>query len=81
MEHYLETNDVFTFIKSVEHNGHIYEIYLDDYGQSYFIGYKDVITNEIEEICCGTYCDYEDTLEYIIEKQERKLKNVQSKEN
>ena len=81
MEHYLETSQYFTFIKSIEHNGRIYEIYLDDYGQSYVIGYKDIITDEIEELGCGTYCDYEYALEYIIEKQERKLKNVQSKEN
>lgn len=44
-----------------------YELYDDDYGQTYVIEYFDKENNK-QEICCGAYCNYMSTLEYIIGK-------------
>lgn len=55
----------------------LYYICLDDYGQSYFIVYIDS-NDKIQEVSCGSYCGYEDTLEYL---HEVNLKERKKKEN
>lgn len=74
MKHLLEETKYFTFEKEEEINGIKYELYLDDYGQSYVIAYKDPIDGEIIEIGCGTYNDYQDTLDYCVKKNKKRGK-------
>lgn len=51
-----ELNDYFTFVKKVEKLGQEFEVYLDDYGQSFIIAWKSN-NGKIETFCCGTYND------------------------
>lgn len=53
-----ELNDSFSFIKKEIYEDVEFEIYLDDYGQSYFLVWIDPITKELQEWGCGTYNDY-----------------------
>ena len=68
----LEKDPRYPLIESKTINGILYEVYLDDYGQSYFIKWLDPKTHEISEAGCGTYCGYEDTLEYLVEIHTKK---------
>lgn len=73
MRHLLEKeeNQYFTFEKEIVIDGIKYEIYNDDYGQSYIIAYEDPDTGETIELGCGTYCDYQDVLEYCVKHNKR----------
>lgn len=59
------------FIKEVECKGIIFQIYKDDYSQSYHLAWRNSNTDEISTWCCGTYNDYkldiEDIADYIKE--------------
>lgn len=50
----LQETEYFTFIESFEELGIYFEVYLDDYGQSYVLVWKDDSGN-VKEWCCGTY--------------------------
>lgn len=64
-KHLLETNKVFTFVKSEECNGVYFEVYLDDYSMSYFLAWRVPETGEIQEWCCGMCNDYHQEMEDI----------------
>ena len=61
----LKTDDVFHYETTIIKNNIEFEIYADDYGMSYFIAWKDPITKEVKEWCCGMGNDYETDLEDI----------------
>lgn len=51
------------YIKTIIYNGHMINIGLDDYGQTYFIEYAE--DGELKEECVGPYVtDYEDYIEW-----------------
>lgn len=58
-----ELNDYFTFVKKEKHLDTTFEIYCDDYGQSYVLAWKE--NGKVQEWCCGTYNDYEMEIEDI----------------
>lgn len=61
-----ELNDSFSFVGIRVCNGVEFEVYLDDYGQSYFLAWVDPKTGEIKERGCGTYNDYHSEIEDIV---------------
>ena len=70
---YEELDDNFTFLKTEKYKGISFDIYMDDYGQSYTLAWIDPNTEEISKWCCGTYNgfkdDMEDIADYILRKQ------------
>lgn len=60
-----ELNDSFSFIKKEVYEDVEFEVYLDDYGQSYFLVWLDPTTGELQEWGCGTYNDYHFDMEDI----------------
>ena len=42
-----------------------FEVYLDDYGQSYVLAWINPRTKKIEQWCCGTYNVYQNDMEDI----------------
>lgn len=70
---YDELNDSFKFIQTEECKGIQFDVYVDDYGQSYFLAWIDPQTEEVNQWCCGTYNDYktemEDIADYILRKK------------
>lgn len=60
-----EINENFKFVKTEYCKGINFEVYLDDYGQSYVLAWTNPITKEIEQWCCGTYNDYQNDMEDI----------------
>lgn len=52
-------------VKTVIQDGITFQIFLDDYGQSYLLVWEDPITHKEESWCCGTYNDYQNDLEDI----------------
>lgn len=51
------------YIKTVVYNGHMINVGLDDYGQTYFIEYAE--DGKLKEECVGAYVtDYEDYIEW-----------------
>ena len=64
----LPENQYFTLIETRVIDGIEYEVYNDDYGQSFHIAYKNPKTGTVEELGCGTYCDFKDTLDWLVER-------------
>jgi hypothetical protein len=61
-----ELDEYFTFIEYEECLGIRFEVYLDDYGQSYHLAWINPNTREKEKWCCGTYNNnYKETIEDI----------------
>lgn len=56
----------FKLVEQVFENNNQYDVYLDDYSQSYVIAYKDRSDN-LHTLCCGAYCDYQWDLREIID--------------
>lgn len=51
------------YIKTIVYNGHMINVGIDDYGQTYFIEYVE--DGKLKEECIGAYVgDYEDYIEY-----------------
>ena len=65
-----ELNDSFSFVTIETCKGIEFEVYMDDYGQSYFLAWVDPRTNEVCQYGCGTYGDYrvemEDIADYML---------------
>ena len=62
-----EINENFKFVKTENCKGVNFEVYLDDYGQSFVLAWIDPHTKEIKQWCCGTYNDYQNDMEDIAE--------------
>ena len=62
-----EINESFKFVKLENCKGINFEVYSDDYGQSYVLAWIDPRTREIKTWCCGTYNDYQNDMEDIAE--------------
>lgn len=63
-----ELNDYFTFVKKVTKLGQEFEIYLDDYGQSFIVAWLE--NDVVQEVGCGTYnSDWEIMVEYFALKR------------
>ena len=60
-----EINESFKFLKTEYYKGMNFEVYVDDYGQSYVLAWINPHTKEIEQWCCGTYNDYHNDMEDI----------------
>lgn len=64
-----EENDSFQYVKTEVVNNIEFEIYLDDYGQSYHLAWTNPATLTTETWCCGSYNDYhwdlEDVANYV----------------
>lgn len=58
-EKWLSKNESLEFVKEENCKGIVFQIYMDDYGQSYILAWRDPNTNKINTWCCGTYNDYE----------------------
>ena len=73
----LETNEFFTFQKHLICKGHLFELYLDDYGMSYHLAWRDPLTKEVREWSCGMCNDYfyemNDIAQYLNERFNKKL--------
>ena len=73
MELWLKEDEYFKFVKEIECKEVIFQLYLDDYGQSYHLAWRDPKTNEVKSWCCGTYNSYEwdieDIADYINEQK------------
>lgn len=65
---YEKVSDIISFVGYCEANSNRYEVYDDDYGQCFFIKYLDK-NNEMQEVGCGTYCNYDYLLEEIIRRE------------
>ena len=61
----LKTDDVFHYETTITLNDTNFEVYVDDYGMSYIIAWKDPITKEVKEWNCGMGNHYENDLEDI----------------
>ena len=69
VQHLLENeiNENFKFVKTENCKGINFEVYVDDYGQSFVLAWIDPHTKEIKQWCCGTYNDYQNDMEDIAE--------------
>jgi len=69
VQHLLENeiNENFKFVKTENCKGVNFEVYVDDYGQSFVLAWIDPHTKEIKQWCCGTYNDYQNDMEDIAE--------------
>lgn len=60
-------DEYFTFEGSIIYKGHLINLFLDDYGQCWVIQFmKD---GELKEESCGTYCDWEEYVEWRFRKE------------
>lgn len=55
-------DDIFTFNGSIIYKGHLINIFMDDYGQSWHIQYEK--DGKLVDESCGTYCDWRDYVEW-----------------
>lgn len=80
-----ELNDSFSFVKREICKGVEFEVYLDDYGQSFHLAWIDPDTKEIRTWCCGSYNNYiwdmTDIAEYILAPKLNHTEKTVLKEN
>ena len=73
-----EINEYFKPVKWENCKGINFEIYADDYGQSYVLAWIDPRAKEIKQWNCGTYNDYrvdmEDIANYILGVKDNGIK-------
>lgn len=77
--HLLDESDMCKFFKSEEYDGELFEVYLDDYGQSFHLAWRDPLNDQVKTWCCGTYNDYHWDMEGIaahIKKQREKGETI-----
>ena len=55
-------DEYFTFEGSIIYKGHLINLFLDDYGQSWHIQYEK--DGELVDESCGTYCEWRDYVEW-----------------
>ena len=67
IDRWLEENENFKLVRCEVVKGIQFQIYLDDYGQSYHLAWRDPLTDEVKSWCCGTYNDYKWDMEDIAE--------------
>ena len=66
-EKWLSEDEPLELVKEEDCEGIVFQIYIDDYGQSYHLAWRDPNTNEIKSWCCGTYNDYELDMQDIVD--------------
>jgi hypothetical protein len=68
--HLLETDENFKYYDTQMCKGLEFEIYMDDYGQSWHLAWIDPHTKEVNSWCCGSYnsfiFDMEDIADYVM---------------
>lgn len=68
MKTLLKTDEYFTFVKKETCKGVEFEVYIDDYGMTYVLAWKDE-TGEVNTWGCGMCNDYhiemEDIADYV----------------
>ena len=70
--HWLPENSSFEFYSAEEYDGELFEIYMDDYGQSFTLAWVDPVDKTIQEWNCGTYNNYIFDMEDIAASIKRK---------
>lgn len=63
--HWLKEDKVFRFYSAEEYDGVLFEVYVDEYGQSFHLAWIDPETCKIQEWCCGSYNNYRFDMEDI----------------
>lgn len=80
-KHLLETNEYFIFLRTVACKNQQFEVYMDDYGQSFVLAWIE--DGEVREWCCGAYNDYYydmyDIADYLNKKQKKMSGNSNKK--
>ena len=80
-KHLLETNEYFTFLRTEECKNQQFEIYMDDYGQSFVLAWIE--DDKVREWSCGAYNDYfydmHAIADYLNEKQKKMSENSNEK--
>ena len=83
MKTLLETSTYFTYVKTEVVSGIEFEVYLDDYGMSYVLAWRDPINNTICEWGCGTCNDYHiemlDIANYLVKNLTKESGNSKEK--
>lgn len=60
-------DDYFVFIGSTIYKGHLINIFMDDYGQSWHIQYEK--DGELVDESCGTYDEWREYVEWRFRKE------------
>ena len=55
-------DDIFTFNGSIIYKGHLINIFMDDYAQSWHIQYEK--DGDLVDESCGTYCEWREYVEW-----------------
>lgn len=56
--HWLSENSSFKFYSAEEYDGELFEVYIDDYGQSFVLAWIDPVDRKVQEWNCGSYNSY-----------------------
>lgn len=72
----IEDGDKLVYLETISWDGISFEIYFNDYGQSYILMWKDPYTEKINQWNCGTYndnyqMDLKDIARYINERNNK----------
>jgi hypothetical protein len=71
--HWLRETKEFRFYSAEEYDGELFEVYVDDYGQSFVLAWIDPVDCKVQEWSCGLYNDYtydmEDIAAFIKERR------------
>ena len=74
MEKWLKEDDTLKLFKVDEAKGILFQVYIDEPGQSFTLAWIDPTTNATAQWCCGSYNDYrwdmEDIAEYVNKQKE-----------
>lgn len=83
MKTLLETSTYFTYVKTEVVSGIEFEVYLDDYGMSYVLAWRDPRNNTICEWGCGMCNDYHiemlDIANYLVKNLTKESGNSKEK--
>ena len=71
--HWLPESSSFEFYSAEEYDGELFEVYMDDYGQSFTLAWIDPVDKTIQEWNCGTYNNYIFDMEDIAASIKRKI--------
>ena len=67
MEKWLKEDDTLKLLKIDEVKGILFQVYIDEPGQSFHLAWISPRTGEVKTWCCGTYNDYKREMEDIAE--------------
>ena len=79
--HWLIEDDNFKFYSAEEYDGVLFEVYMDDYGQSFHLAWVDPETLKIESWSCGSFNSYIWDVEDIARHVDRKRRKIEGEEN